>query len=171
MRIALFEPDIPQNTGTILRLAACLGIEAHIIEPAGFPTTDRAFRRAGMDYLDQVDLVRHASWVEFEAWRSNAHARLILLTTRATRSYLDYAFREGDVLLFGRESSGVTEKIHAAADVRLVIPMREGLRSLNVAMAAAMAVGEAKRQLEASSLAASAVVPKSAADASKRRGG
>jgi tRNA (cytidine/uridine-2'-O-)-methyltransferase len=171
MRIALFEPDIPQNTGTILRLAACLGIEAHIIGPAGFPTTDRAFRRAGMDYLDQVDLVRHASWAEFEAWRSGAHARLILLTTRATRSYLDHAFREGDVLLFGRESSGVTEKIHAAADARLVIPMREGLRSLNVAMAAAMAVGEAKRQLEASSRAAGTVVPKSADEASKRRGG
>src|SRR6266540_3873518 len=103
MRIALYEPDIPQNTGTILRLAACLGLEAHIIEPAGFPTSDRAFRRAGMDYLDQVEIVRHASWEAFEAWR-------------------------------------------IGADARLVIPMREGLRSLNVAMAAAMAVGEAIRQ-------------------------
>jgi tRNA (cytidine/uridine-2'-O-)-methyltransferase len=149
LRIALFEPDIPQNTGTILRLAACLGVEAHIIEPAGFPTSDRAFRRAGMDYLDQVSIVRHASWEAFEAWRGGAAARLILFTTRARRPYLEHAFRRGDVLLFGRETSGVPEKVHAAADARLVIPMREGLRSLNVAMAAAMAVGEAIRQTQA----------------------
>jgi tRNA (cytidine/uridine-2'-O-)-methyltransferase len=149
LRIALFEPDIPQNTGTILRLAACLGVEAHIIEPAGFPTSDRAFRRAGMDYLDQVRIVRHASWEAFEAWRGGAPARLILFTTRARRPYLEHAFRPGDVLLFGRETSGVPEKVHAAADARLVIPMREGLRSLNVAMAAAMAVGEAMRQTAA----------------------
>jgi tRNA (cytidine/uridine-2'-O-)-methyltransferase len=147
MRIALFEPDIPQNTGTILRLAACLGVEAHIIEPAGFPTSDRAFRRAGMDYLDQVDIVRHASWEMFEAWRRGADARLILFTTRARSSYLDHAFRPGDVLLFGRESSGTPEKVHAAADARVIIPMRRGLRSINVAMAAAMAMGEALRQL------------------------
>jgi tRNA (cytidine/uridine-2'-O-)-methyltransferase len=146
MRIALFEPDIPQNTGTILRLSACLGVEAHIIEPAGFPTTDRAFRRAGMDYLDQVEIVRHASWDAFEAWRGNAGARLILFTTRARVSYLDHAFRHDDVLLFGRESSGVPEMVRQAADAHLIIPMREGLRSLNVAMAAAMAVGEAMRQ-------------------------
>jgi tRNA (cytidine/uridine-2'-O-)-methyltransferase len=147
MRIALFEPDIPQNTGTILRLAACLGVEAHIIEPAGFATSDRAFRRAGMDYLDQVDIVRHASWERFEAWRRGADARLILFTTRARSSYLDHAFRPGDVLLFGRESSGAPEKVHEAADARLIIPMRRGLRSINVAMAAAMAMGEAMRQL------------------------
>jgi|SRR5882724_1560879 len=147
MRIALFEPDIPQNTGTILRLAACLGLEAHIIEPAGFPTSDRAFRRAGMDYLDQVAIVRHASWEAFEAWRRGAHTRLILFTTRASRPYLEHAFRPDDVLLFGRESAGVPEKVHAAADARLVIPMREGLRSLNVAVAAAMAAGEAIRQI------------------------
>jgi tRNA (cytidine/uridine-2'-O-)-methyltransferase len=147
MRIALFEPDIPQNTGAILRLAACLGVEAHIIEPAGFPTTDRAFRRAGMDYLDRVEIVRHASWETFEAWRAGAGARLILFTTRARVSYLDHGFRRGDVLLFGRESAGVVEKVHAAADARLVIPMRDGLRSLNVAMAAAMAAGEAMRQI------------------------
>ena len=118
MRIALFEPDIPQNTGAILRLAACLGVEAHIIEPAGFPTTDRAFRRAGMDYLDRVEIVRHASWETFEAWRAGAGARLILFTTRARVSYLDHGFRRGDVLLFGRESAGVVEKVHAAADAR-----------------------------------------------------
>jgi tRNA (cytidine/uridine-2'-O-)-methyltransferase len=147
MRIALYEPDIPQNTGTILRLAACLGVEAHIIEPAGFPTSDRAFRRAGMDYLDQVALVRHANWAVFEDWRRSAGCRLVVFTTRASVSYLDHAFRPEDVLLFGRESAGVPDEVHAAADVRLLIPMRGGLRSLNVAMVAAMAVGEALRQL------------------------
>ena len=146
MRIALYQPDIPQNAGTLLRLAACLGIEAHIIEPAGFPTSDRAFRRAGMDYIDQVALVRHASFAAFEAWRARERARLILLTTRASTSYLDHTFRGGDILLFGRESSGVPQEVHAAADARLVIPMRPGLRSLNVAVAAAMVVGEAMRQ-------------------------
>jgi tRNA (cytidine/uridine-2'-O-)-methyltransferase len=146
MRIALYERDIPQNTGTILRLAACLGVETHIIEPAGFPTSDRAFRRAGMDYLDQVSLARHASWDAFEAWRRREGARLVLFTTGAALSYLDHAFRRDDILLFGRESSGVPEKVHQAADARLLIPMREGLRSLNVAMACAMAVGEALRQ-------------------------
>src|ERR1700759_2251903 len=105
MRIALFEPDIPQNTGTILRLAACLGVEAHLIEPAGFPTTDRAFRRAGMDYLDQVNLVRHPSWEAFECWRAAKGLRVVLFTTRATLSYLDHRFEPRDVLLFGRESS------------------------------------------------------------------
>jgi tRNA (cytidine/uridine-2'-O-)-methyltransferase len=147
MRIALFEPDIPQNTGTILRLAACLGIEAHIVEPAGFPITDRAFRRAGMDYLDQVAITRHASWPAFEAWRAAAGARLILLTTAARVSYLDHAYRSEDVLMLGRESAGVPDKVHQAADVRLVVPMRAGMRSLNVAMAAAMVVGEAMRQI------------------------
>ena len=146
MRIALYEPDIPQNTGTILRLAACLGVEAHIIEPAGFPTSDRAFRRAGMDYLDEVEIVRHASWAVFERWRMEARSRLILFTTRASLSYLDHAYRADDVLLFGRESSGVPAAVHDAADARLLVPMREGLRSLNVAMVAAMAVGEALRQ-------------------------
>jgi tRNA (cytidine/uridine-2'-O-)-methyltransferase len=147
MRIALYEPDIPQNTGTILRLGACLGLESHIIEPAGFPTSDRAFRRAGMDYLDQVALVRHASWNGFEAWRRGAGARLVLFTTRATKSYLEHGFRADDILLFGRESSGVPDQVHDAADARLRIPLREGLRSLNVAMACAMAAGEALRQL------------------------
>ena len=147
MRIALFEPDIPQNTGTILRLAACLGVEAHIIEPAGFPTSDRAFRRAGMDYVNHVKIVRHASWDAFEAWRARAGLRLLLFTTRAAVSYLDHAFRPEDVLLFGRESAGVPDEVHLVADARLLIPMREGLRSLNVAMACAMAVGEALRQL------------------------
>jgi tRNA (cytidine/uridine-2'-O-)-methyltransferase len=146
MRIALYEPDIPQNTGTILRLCGCLGIEAHIIEPAGFPVTDRAFRRAGMDYLDQVVLTRHASFGAFEEWRRHKHLCLVLMTTAATRSYLDHTFQADQVLLFGRESAGVPEPVHKAADVRLCIPMRQGLRSLNIAMAAAMVAGEALRQ-------------------------
>ncbi|HEY1363145.1 MAG TPA: tRNA (cytidine(34)-2'-O)-methyltransferase [Xanthobacteraceae bacterium] len=156
MRIALFEPDIPQNTGTVLRLAACLGLEAHIIEPAGFATSDRAFRRAGMDYLDRVDLIRHPSWPAFESWRRARAARLVLLTTRGSTCYLDHVFRDDDVLLLGRESSGVPPQVHEAADARLVIPMRRELRSLNVAMAAAMAVGEALRQLGALPASASA---------------
>ena len=148
MRIALYEPDIPQNTGTILRLAACLGVEAHIIEPAGFPTSDRAFRRAGMDYLDQVSIMRHASWTVFDAWRRSEGLRLILFTTAVTESYLDHGYRPGDVLMFGRESAGVPDAVHQAADARLVVPMRPGLRSINVAMVAAMALGEAMRQTE-----------------------
>jgi len=147
MRIALYEPDIPQNTGTILRLCACLGVGVDIIEPAGFPISDRAFRRAGMDYLDQVEIMRHASWTEFERWRLEARSRLILFTTGASLSYLDHAYRADDILLFGRESSGVPSTVHQSADARLLVPMREGLRSLNVAMAAAMAVGEALRQV------------------------
>jgi tRNA (cytidine/uridine-2'-O-)-methyltransferase len=146
MRIALYEPDIPQNTGTILRLCACLGVEAHIIEPAGFPTSDRAFRRAGMDYLDHIEIKRHASWAAFELWRLKAHSRLILFTTHASLCYLDHGYRADDILLFGRESSGVPSAVHEAADARVLVPMREGLRSLNVAMVAAMAVGEALRQ-------------------------
>jgi tRNA (cytidine/uridine-2'-O-)-methyltransferase len=146
MRISLYEPDIPQNTGTILRLAACLGIEAHIIEPTGFPSSDRAFRRAGMDYLDQVSLRRHSSWAAFETWRHAEGLRLILFTTAAAMPYLDHGYRRDDILMFGRESAGVPEAVHAAADARLLIPMRPGLRSINVAMAAAMALGEALRQ-------------------------
>ena len=146
MPIALFEPDIPQNTGTILRLAACLRIEAHLIEPAGFPVSDRAFRRAGMDYLDAVKLMRHTSWDAFDAWRRPQGLRLVLFTTRATASYLDHRYEGGDILLFGRESAGVPDHVHAAAEVRLRIPMQPGLRSLNVAMTCAMAVGEALRQ-------------------------
>jgi tRNA (cytidine/uridine-2'-O-)-methyltransferase len=146
MRIALYEPDIPQNSGTILRLCACLGIEAHIIEPAGFPVTDRAFRRAGMDYLDQVSLTRHGSFAAFEEWRRHLRLSLILLTTAAERSYLDHAFSADQVLLFGRESAGVPEQVHRAADARLRVPMHPSMRSLNVAIAAAMVVGEALRQ-------------------------
>ena len=149
MRIALFQPDIPQNTGTILRLCACLDVEAHIIEPAGFPVTDRHFRRSGMDYLDQVKIVRHVAWREFEAWRRDASLRLLLLTTRAAKSYLDCRYGEADILLVGRESAGVPDEVFSAADERLKIPMQGGMRSLNVAMAAAMALGEALRQTRA----------------------
>lgn len=147
MRIALYEPDIPQNTGTILRLCACLGAEAHIVEPAGFPVTDRAFRRAGMDYLDRVAIIRHTSFAAFEDWRRREGLSLVLLTTGAERSYLDHEYCAGEVLMFGRESAGVPEAVHQAADVRLRIPIRDGLRSLNIAMAAAMVAGEAMRQM------------------------
>ena len=146
MRLALYEPDIPQNTGTILRLCACLGVEAHLIGPAGFPLTDRAFRRAWMDFLDQVTIVRDASLRHFDDWRRGERLRLVLFTTRAQTSYLAHAYAAADILLFGRESAGVPPAVAEAADVRLVIPMRPGLRSINVAMTAAMALGEALRQ-------------------------
>ncbi|GGI26423.1 tRNA (cytidine(34)-2'-O)-methyltransferase [Bradyrhizobium guangdongense] len=147
MQIALFQPDIPQNTGTILRLCACLGIAAHIIEPAGFPVSDRHFRRAGMDYLDHVSIVRHDSWSKFEEWRKGQGYRLLLFTTKAATDYRDFHYQTSDILLFGRESAGVTDAVVEAADARLVIPIAEGLRSLNVAMSAAMAAGEALRQV------------------------
>ena len=146
MQIALFQPDIPQNTGTILRLCACLDVRAHIIQPAGFAVSDRNFRRAGMDYLDQVRWMRHDSWVRFEQWRRAEGFRLLLFTTKATLSYLDFQYAASDILLFGRETAGVTDDVVAAADARLKIPMKPQLRSLNVAMAAAMVVGEALRQ-------------------------
>lgn len=146
MHIALFQPDIPPNTGTILRLCACLDVTAHIIEPAGFPTSNRAFRRAGMDYLDRVSLMRHDSFRKFEEWRVEAGHRLLLFTTKGATPYLDFRYQASDILLFGCESAGVTDEVVAAADARLVIPIRPSLRSLNVAVAAAMAVGEALRQ-------------------------
>jgi tRNA (cytidine/uridine-2'-O-)-methyltransferase len=146
MRIALFQPDIPQNAGTILRLCACLNVEAHIIEPAGFPVSDRHFRRAGMDYLNQVTIQRHDSWAKFEEWRNRKGLRLVLFSTKGACPYLDHRYTADDILLFGRESAGVPDEVVAAADARLVIPIAPGLRSLNVAMAAAMALGEALRQ-------------------------
>jgi tRNA (cytidine/uridine-2'-O-)-methyltransferase len=146
MQIALFQPDIPPNTGTILRLCACLDVTAHIIEPAGFAVSDRAFRRAGMDYLDQVTLIRHDSWEKFEAWRLKANNRLLLFTTKGAVSYLDFRYGASDILLFGRETVGVPEEVQVAADARLKIPIKASLRSLNVAVAAAMAIGEALRQ-------------------------
>ncbi|WP_322515776.1 tRNA (cytidine(34)-2'-O)-methyltransferase [Rhodopseudomonas palustris] len=146
MRIALYQPDIPQNTGTLLRFCACLNVEAHIIEPAGFPTSDRHFRRAGMDYLDQITIVRHDSWSKFEQWRKDADCRVILLTTKGVTPYLQQRYRSTDVLLLGRESAGVPQQVADATDAQVVIPMQPEMRSLNVAMAAALVVGEALRQ-------------------------
>lgn len=146
MQLALYQPDIPQNTGTILRLAACLAVPVHIIEPAGFDASDRALKRAGLDYLEHVALTRHVSFAEFEAWRRAASVRLVLLTTRGDTPYTAFAFRATDVLLLGRESAGVPEAVHDVADARLRVPMAPGLRSLNVAAAAAMVLGEALRQ-------------------------
>ena len=147
MQIALFQPDIPQNTGTILRLCACLDMAAHIIEPAGFPFSDRLFRRAGMDYLDHVSVTRHDSWSKFRDWRASQGYRLLLFTTKGATNYLDFRYEPSDILLLGRETAGVTDEVVAAADARLVIPIKAGLRSLNVAMTAAMAAGEALRQV------------------------
>lgn len=144
MRLALYEPDIPQNTGTILRLCACLGVAVDLIEPFGFVWDDRHLKRAGMDYLDQVTLTRHRSWDAFRA--APQAGRLVLLTTHGTLPYHRFAFRADDTLLLGRESAGVPETVHRAADARLVIPLRRGLRSLNVASAAALVLGEALRQ-------------------------
>lgn len=146
LRLALYQPDIPQNTGTLLRTAACLGVGVDLIEPAGFAVTDRNLRRAGMDYLDAAVLTRHSGWTAFEAERRAAGRRLVLLTTRAATSYLDFAFRDGDVVMVGRESAGVPDEVHACADARLIVPMRPGLRSLNVAVAAVMVLGEALRR-------------------------
>lgn len=144
--IALYQPDIAGNTGTILRMAACLGVRAHIVEPAGFDMGDRALRRAGMDYLEMAALTRHVSWEAFEAWRRAEGRRLVLFTTKAQGSYLDEAYRVRDVLLFGRESAGVPQAVHEAADLGVMIPMPGGGRSLNLAAAVAMAAGEAMRQ-------------------------
>ena len=145
MRLALYQPDIPQNTGAILRLAACFGLAVDVIEPCGFAFDDRRLRRAGMDYLEHVELHRHRSWEAYQAARKTG--RLVLLTTKGAVPHTDVRFEEADSLLLGRESAGVPEDVHAAADVRIRIPMRAGLRSLNVAMAAAIVAGEAMRQL------------------------
>lgn len=149
-RLALFQPDIPQNAGTMLRLCACLAIGADLIEPAGFPAGDRAFRRAGLDYLEALDLQRHPTFASFQKWRAGQGRRLVLLTTAGAEDYRDFAFVDRDVLMVGRESAGVPAEVHAAADARLRIAMRPGLRSLNVAVAAAMVLGEALRQLRPS---------------------
>jgi tRNA (cytidine/uridine-2'-O-)-methyltransferase len=143
MRLALYEPDIPQNAGSLMRLCACLGVAMDIIEPCGFLLSDRNFRRAGMDYRDGVDLQRHESWTAFSAQK---RGRLVLLSTKAAQPYADFAFSPGDTILMGRESAGVPDAVHQSADARLLIPMRPGMRSLNVAQAAAMVLGEALRQ-------------------------
>ena len=147
LRVALYQPDIAGNTGTILRFAACMGIAVDIIEPAGFDLSDRNLRRAGMDYLEMAALTRHVDWDAFQQWRLGASRRLVLLTTKATLPYTSFAFTAADVLLFGRESAGAPDKVHEAADARLTIPMPGGGRSLNLALSVAMTAGEAMRQL------------------------
>ncbi|MER8725115.1 tRNA (cytidine(34)-2'-O)-methyltransferase [Mesorhizobium sp. M1027] len=147
LRIALYQPDIAGNTGTILRFAACLGLGVDIIEPAGFPLGDRALKRAGMDYLEMAALTRHVDWHAFEDWRKLAKRRLVLLSTKAAAAYTDFAFTGDDILLFGRESAGVPDAVHEAVDACLTIPMQPGARSINVALSVAMVAGEAIRQL------------------------
>ncbi|MCX8996591.1 tRNA (cytidine(34)-2'-O)-methyltransferase [Rhizobiaceae bacterium BDR2-2] len=146
LRIALYQPDIPGNAGTILRLGACLGIGVDIIEPAGFVLSDANLRRAGMDYIAKAALTRHVSWKTFEEWRAPTARRIVLASTKAALPYTDFAFRADDILLFGRESAGVPDDVHEKADARILIPMQPGQRSLNVAVSAAMIAGEALRQ-------------------------
>ena len=146
IKIALYQPDIPQNTGSILRLAACLNIAVDIIEPCGFVWNERKMRRAGMDYLDNVAINRHSSWQEYD---KAPRKRLILMSTKASIKYTDFNFQAGDTLLMGRESAGVPDDIHNMADARIIIPMANQMRSINVAMSAAMVLGEALRQLNA----------------------
>lgn len=146
MRLALFQPDIAQNAGTMLRLAACFGVAVDVIEPCGFAFDERRFRRAGMDYLDRVDLRRHSSWAAYT--RDERRGRLVLLTTCAETAHTDFAFRHDDTLMVGQESAGVPPEVHDAADARIRVPMAAGLRSLNVALAAAVVLGEALRQTD-----------------------
>lgn len=147
IRIALYQPDIAGNTGTILRMAACFGLAVDIIEPAGFDLSDRALRRAGMDYLEMATLTRHLDFAAFETWRQAEGRRLVLFSTKAVLPYTDFSYRDGDVLLFGRESAGVPDHVHEAADARLLIPMKGGGRSLNLALSAAIAASEGLRQI------------------------
>ncbi len=147
IHLALYQPDIAQNTGTLLRFGACMGVAVHIIHPAGFALTDRGVKRAGLDYLDRAALVEHAEWTAFQSWRSAGNHRLVVLTTKAADRYCDFAFRGGDVLLLGRESAGLPETVHDQADARLAIPQTAGTRSLNMAIAGAVAASEALRQI------------------------
>ncbi len=144
MRLALYEPDIPQNLGAFIRLSACLGIPLDIIEPCGFPVDDKRIRRAAMDYYDLATVVRHASWAAFQ--RDRTKGRLVLLTTAGSARFPDTALERDDILLLGRECAGVPAEVHEAADVRLRIPIAKGARSLNVALAAAMVLSEGLRQ-------------------------
>jgi tRNA (cytidine/uridine-2'-O-)-methyltransferase len=148
-RLALYQPDIAQNTGTMIRMAACLTVAVDIIEPACFDASDRNFRRAGMDYLERASVTRHASFSAFEAWRRAAGHRLVLVETDGGTAYADFAFAERDILLLGRESAGVPHDVYLAADHVVAIPRAPGVRSLNVATAAAMVLGEALRQVKA----------------------
>jgi len=145
--LALFEPDIAQNTGAMMRTCACLGVDAAIIEPAGFRINDSRFRRAAMDYVNALALESNASWASFSAWRATSQRRLVLLTTKGETCLWDFSFHEKDIILVGRESSGVPEAVQVSADVRVYIPIQPPLRSLNVGIAAAIAVTEGLRQL------------------------
>ena len=146
----MFQPDIPQNTGTLLRLGACLDIELDIIEPCGFIFSERTLKRAGMDYLDMVRYRRHHSWEHFLQYRAEhpeEYGRIVLLTTHASEPYYNFEFRPNDIILMGRESAGVPEEVHQTADARLLIPMNHNARSLTVAVSAVMVVGECLRQV------------------------
>jgi len=147
MRLALFQPDIPQNLGAAIRLAACLDVALEVVEPCGFPLSDRAIRTAALDYGNQAKVLRHVSWEAFVAHPARSEGRLVLFTTKAAQPYTDYSFSSGDTLMFGRESAGAPDEVHLRADARLLIPIRG--RSLNVINAAAMALGEALRQVNA----------------------
>jgi len=147
--LALYQPDIPQNTGAAMRLCACLGAGLHIIEPCGFLWDERRIKRSALDYSDQLSLIRHPSWDAFQTARGqNNPGRIILMTTSGDRAYTDYSFAPGDIIMMGRESAGVPDNVHHAADARLIIPMHGTARSLNVINAAAMVLGEARRQLK-----------------------
>jgi tRNA (cytidine/uridine-2'-O-)-methyltransferase len=146
MRLALFQPDIPQNLGAALRLGACLGVPIDVIEPCGFPLSDRAAARAALDYGARAQIARHAGWDDFQAAPARLEGRLVLFTTRSALPFHDFAFAGGDTLLFGRESAGAPEHVHEAAQARLYIPLAAGARSLNLVTAAAIALGEALRQ-------------------------
>lgn len=147
IRLALYQPDIPQNAGAAMRLCACLGAGLDVIEPCGFVWDDRKIRRSGMDYIDAADIRRHASWTHFREHYAGGN-RLILLTTKAEHAYTDFSFAPGDILLMGQEGSGAPPEVHEAADARLTIRLRPGMRSLNVINAAAMVLGEALRQTQ-----------------------
>ncbi|RYE84413.1 MAG: tRNA (cytidine(34)-2'-O)-methyltransferase [Hyphomicrobiales bacterium] len=147
LTLALYQPDIAGNTGAVLRLGACLGVDVSIIEPTGFDMSDRALKRSGMDYLSMVSLTRHVDFKAFERWRQETGRRLVLFTTAGAASYTDIAYRPDDILMFGRESAGVPEAVHGVADLRATIPMVAGARSLNLAVSAGMAAVEALRQV------------------------
>lgn len=146
MRLALYQPDIPQNAGTMLRFAACMNLGVDVIDPCGFVWSEHKMRRAGMDYLDQVEIKRHRSWSYFQEDLLNNNKRLVLLTTKSASPYTDFTFDAEDVIMVGRESAGVPDEVHDAANARLLIPMAPGMRSINVAVSAAMVLGEALRQ-------------------------
>lgn len=148
MDIALYQPDQPPNTGTLLRLGACMGVSVHIIEPCGFPFSPKAIKRYAMDYADHVEMLHHLDWVDFQKWHQLSHRRLVLLTTQSSTPYSEFTFRPDDILMVGSESSGVPAEVHSYSDVRVTVPMRPEVRSLNIAVALSMVLGEALRQTD-----------------------